>query len=216
MEGRLSRNPADSSPRAPRRRLRPIALGLWALLAATGFGGAASAAHDVGPRPPGQFDYYVLSLSWAPGFCAINTKDPNECNKGLTFALHGLWPQLEGGSYPTNCSHVALSAADRATYSRLYASESLIDHEWPKHGTCSGLAPADYFKLSGADVKRVVLPSAYGPHTVLKAKDIRAVKAAFIAANPDLPAAGFTAVATRGVLTEVDICLTKAGAFRPC
>ena len=105
----MSRVPADPSLSAPRPRLRHIALGWLALLSAAGLGGAARAAQDVGPRPPGQFDYYVLSLSWVPGFCATNTKDPNECQKGLTFALHGLWPQFEGGRYPTNTSGGHLS-----------------------------------------------------------------------------------------------------------
>src|SRR5437868_3322012 len=78
------------------------------------------------------------------------------------------------------------------------------------------VAVAHYFKLSAGDVARVVKPAAYGPHTVLKAGDAAKVKAAFRAANPGLPAGGLTTAASKGVLTEVDICLTKAGAFRPC
>jgi len=194
---------------------RPLGV-IVAVLMAASLAGAAEAAQDVGPKPPGQFDFYVLSLSWVPGFCATNKKDPAECKKGLSFGLHGLWPQFKGGSYPTDCSQVPLSAADRATYHSLYAGDSLIDHEWPKHGTCSGLAPADYFKLSASDVHHVTTPAAYGPKTVLKAKDAKAVKAAFIAANPGLKAGDITTAATKGVLTEVDVCLTKSGDFRPC
>src|SRR4051812_19830847 len=45
-----------------------------------------------------SFDYYVLSLSWAPGFCANPSNasaNPKECAPGthLGFIVHGLWPE---------------------------------------------------------------------------------------------------------------------------
>ena len=197
------------------RKIR-AALALAAGLALAAAGGAARAAHDLGPKPPGQFDYYVLSLSSVPGFCATNKSAPAECKRGLTFALHGLWPQDNGGGYPTDCSKVALTPADIQTYQGVYADPSLIKHEWPKHGTCSGLAPAAYFTLSSADVQKVKLPDAYGPKTVIKPAQAKAVKAAFVAANPGLPADGINTVVVKGVVTEVDICMTKDGAFQAC
>lgn len=184
---------------------------------ALGAMGDGAQAKGRGHRPPapGQFDYYVLSLSWVPGFCATKS-DPAECNKGLTFALHGLWPQFNGGGYPSNCSKAALSAADVQTYQGIYADPALIRHEWAKHGTCSGLAPGAYFTLSSADAKAVRLPAAYGPKARVTAAQAQAVKAAFVSANPGLPADGIATVTAQGVLTEVDICLTKAGAFQSC
>lgn len=177
---------------------------------------AQASGHDVGRKPPGQFDYYVLSLSDVPGFCATNTKAPGECRKGLTFALHGLWPQLDGGDWPSNCSQVALSAADRKAAQGVYADDSMVSHEWSKHGTCSGLKPADYFALSTTVRKQVKVPAAYGPRTVVRLKDAKAVTAAFEAANPGLAAAGIRTVGAKGVLTEVDICVTRTGQYRAC
>jgi ribonuclease I len=48
-----------------------------AALAITGAGSVA--ARDLGPRAPGSFDYYVLALSWEPGFCATTTGHADEC-----------------------------------------------------------------------------------------------------------------------------------------
>ncbi len=52
----------------------------------------------------GQFDYYLLSLSWAPTYCLTHADDGAECSsKGYGFVLHGLWPQYDAGGYPENC-----------------------------------------------------------------------------------------------------------------
>jgi len=188
---------------------------LTALVVAAAGSPAAAQGHDVGPKPPGSFDYYVLSLSWAPGFCATKW-DPQECGHGVGFALHGLWPQFANQDYPTNCSTVALTPAVQQKYASIYASPSLIVHEWPKHGVCSGLSPDAYFQLSAADVKKVVIPLAYQTPKPITAKAAKAAPAAFAAANPGLPKDGVEIGTGKGGLTEVRICLTKAGAFRAC
>jgi len=184
-----------------------LALGSPALAAGQG---------DVGKQPPGTFDYYVLSMSWVPGFCATNKSDPGECSKGFGFALHGLWPEFKGGSYPTGCSSVALSAADEQQFGGIYASQSLIEHEWPKHGTCSGLPPAQFFNLSASDFHRVVIPPDYQQPVAIRSADAGKLKQALLAANAGMPASGIRTVANHGVVTEVDICLTKAGGFQSC
>lgn len=194
--------------------MRRLCLGL-VLALLFGTPAFAGEGRDLGQRPPGTFDYYVLSLTWVPGFCALEA-DPAECSKGLGFALHGLWPQDEGGDYPTFCSQAALSASDRNQFRNVYPSPSMIDHEWPKHGTCSGLSPAAYFGLSRADLAEVNIPVVYRHPAVLSAKDAAAVAQALVAANPSLPPGAVRTVVTHGVLSEVDICLTKAGGFRPC
>ncbi len=175
-----------------------------------------AAGRDVGPRPAGHFDYYVLSLSSVPGFCATHRGRAPECAHGSGFALHGLWPQLKGGAYPTNCDAAPLSQSQTQRYRGLYASPSLIVHEWRKHGTCSGLQPAAYFALVSHDLHQVRVPAPYGGGAVLAAADAAAVKSGFIAANPGLSPAGVTTVMDQGVLTEIDICLSKAGDYRPC
>ncbi len=185
------------------------------LALALGAPATSYAGHDVGPKPPGSFDYYVLSLTWVPGFCAIK-HDPQECGKGLGFGLHGLWPQFANGDYPTSCSQVPLSPQDRQKFQGDYPSPTMIQHEWDKHGTCSGLAPVDYFNLSVADENVVKIPPAYRQGRVLKAQDVPALKAAFRSANPTLPADGMVTAIAGGKFTEIRFCITKVGTLRSC
>src|SRR5271165_4090218 len=113
--------------------------------------------------PPGDFDYYILSLSWAPDFCARPDvqKDPRECGPGrhLGFVVHGLWPQLDDGGHPSQCAParpVAQDIVQRAL--ALIPGEGLIQHEWRDHGTCSGLAAAAYFDTVRRAYENIVIP----------------------------------------------------------
>src|ERR1700729_2986492 len=79
------------------------------LLALAGMTGTAS-AQDRRQNEPGKFDYYVLSLSWSPSFCAANAERPSARSKPdpqcgprpYSFVVHGLWPQYERG-FPEFC-----------------------------------------------------------------------------------------------------------------
>ncbi len=66
----------------------------------------------------GDFDFYVLALSWSPEYCSSNN-DPQQCSIGrrLGFVLHGLWPQYNRG-YPSDCSNAQLPTAVREQYVR--------------------------------------------------------------------------------------------------
>src|SRR5579871_5447196 len=85
----------------------------------------------------GSFDFYVLSLSWAPNYCSDHPADhSSECQAGAhkTLVLHGLWPQAESGAPPMSCggSPAAENLVDyMANY---YPSRSLVQHEWQEHG----------------------------------------------------------------------------------
>lgn len=179
------------------------------------------------PRPrgasdPGDFDFYVLSLSWSAGFCATGGAEKNarQCSGGqrLGFVVHGLWPQYERG-FPQDCGPAGRSpsrvALDQA--SGLFPDEGLARYEWRKHGTCSGKSPSDYF----ADVRRardaIVIPPQFkgaGDSQTWAPVDILR---AFESANPRLRP-GMSAVGCRGgVLQEVRFCMSKdLRDFRPC
>ena len=55
------------------------------------------------PSWAGNFDYYVLSLSWSASFCDIegNAKKSEQCdvNQNYNWILHGLWPQYHQGMH---------------------------------------------------------------------------------------------------------------------
>ena len=174
------------------------------------------------PTPAGDFDFYVLALSWSPGFCATGGADKarEQCQagRGLGFVVHGLWPQYEQG-FPSDCegagrplSSVALEAARG-----LFPSEGLARHEWRKHGTCTGRSPQDYFADVRMARESVTIPPEFErlrrEEEVAPADILRA----FDKANPRLRAGMAAVTCARGYLQEVRICMSKdLRAFRPC
>ena len=127
--------------------------------------GAQSKRSNRPQGKPGVFDYYVLSLSWSPQHCAgpSGTRDSQQCGEGkrFGFVVHGLWPQYERG-FPDSCaagSQVAPSIVTRLL--PLMPSGRLIQHEWDKHGTCSGLSQASYFETIEKTFARLKVPDDY-------------------------------------------------------
>src|ERR1700761_5817687 len=136
--------------------------------------------------PPGQFDFYLLNLSWSPEFCATHSDSP-ECGRGLGFVVHGLWPQYANGDYPEQCSNAPGPTNPQAD-TDIIPTVSLVEHEWQTHGTCSGLAADDYFAAIHKAFAAVKLPSNIGTGNDADGVTPDALLARFAAANP-----GFTA-----------------------
>jgi ribonuclease T2 len=169
---------------------------------------------DLGPQPPGRFDFYVLSLTWVPGFCATH-HDPEESGRDVGFGLHGLWPESMSG-YPSNCSSDALPEDVRVTYVGLFPSSQMIDHEWSKHGTCSGLGPSGFFEKTQSLRGSVTVPPEYQQSVNIRPSDAAAVKAAFLAANPNLNAGSIVFSCAERRISEIHVCLGKDGDARVC
>lgn len=195
---------------------------LWAMLALLGVGSSVAAARhhhqaDTADGVAGQFDYYLLALSWSPTYCLTHPQDGAQCGgKGYGFVLHGLWPQYDAGGYPQHCTDDALSAADEMLGESLYPSPKLVAHEWVQHGTCSGLDAATYFRTADHATAAVRIPAVFdAPVTSLQMTD-NEITAAFRTANPTLPGHAITVACSRGQLSEVRICLTRELQLRPC
>ncbi len=122
---------------------------------------AANARRHAHANAAGGFDYYLLSLSIAPSFCALSpaNRAKAEC-QGLTEAeyrqtpltLHGLWPNRAGVSVnrqPQDCPGPPLGSLPASLETQLQhfmaGGPGLAEHEWSRHGTCSGLSPEAYF-----------------------------------------------------------------------
>jgi ribonuclease T2 len=163
--------------------------------------------------PPGEFDYYVLSLSWAPDFCdRPNVQhDSRECGPGrrLGFVVHGLWPQLDDGGHPSECAPARPVAQDIVQRTLdLIPGESLIQHEWRDHGTCSGLSTAAYFDTVRRAHESIATPPDFrqpGSRLDLAPRDI---EAKFAAANPRFKDS-FRVACSAGELAEVRVCMSK-------
>ncbi len=181
---------------------------------------APAAAPVLLPDMPGQFDYLVLSLSWSPDYCATNgNNDPQQCSIGkkLGFVLHGLWPQNTRG-YPSNCSNEPLPASVKARFPGLYPNPSLYDHEWSKHGTCTGLSPEEYMRAASQIKQSVVIPAAYRAPEQPFRTSADQLKQAFSLANPSFDPTGFepNCSGSGRFLKELYVCFSRQGQPTAC
>ena len=168
------------------------------------------------PRLSGDlpFDFYVLALSWSPAFCASDAGQgsPMQCGPGADFGFitHGLWPQFERG-WPSFCQspHGQDMPQDTATaLLPIMPDRGLIEHQWDKHGTCSGLSQERYAQRIEAATARILVPHLFDgptPYTL----DASAIEHAFQQANPDLSQDGIAIACPGGRFTEVRICLDQ-------
>ena len=178
------------------------------------------AARAEGERA-GDFDYYVLSLSWSSAWCALegDARNDPQCDpgRGLTFVLHGLWPQYEDG-WPSFCRTVERdpTRAETAAMADIMGGAGLAFYQWKKHGRCSGLSPVDYYRTAREAYQRVQIPDLF--QDVSKRLDVPAsvIEAAFLEANPGLSRDQITITCKDGRIEEARICLTPDLDFRRC
>ena len=184
-----------------------------------------SSAQDRRQNEPGQFDFYVLSLSWSPPFCdAATERSPEraardqQCGeRPFSFVVHGLWPQYEKG-FPEFCQNPA-PRLDRNIVSSMLdmmPSPRLIFHEWDRHGVCAGLPARGYFDTVRKARATVKIPPAYLDLAEPKTVSPSEVEEAFVAANPGLTREAIAIGCDSKRLNEVRICLSKDLKFRNC
>ncbi len=172
---------------------------------------------------PGQFDFYVLSLSWSPSFCEAaaeqGRRPPREqcAARPYSFVVHGLWPQYERG-FPRDCQ-VPPPRLDRNVMRSmldLMPAPKLIYHEWDRHGTCSGLSARQYFDLVRKAREAVKVPDDFQALKSIRTVTPDEVEEAFVKANPGLTRTGISVTCDSRRLSEVRVCLSKELRFRDC
>ena len=94
--------------------MRRVSIHRWAFVGAIALahlcvfaGGTAAQVRQRGTT--GQFDFYVLSLSWSPSYCEAaedrtggRGRDRQCSGRPFAFVVHGFWPQYERG-FPSDC-----------------------------------------------------------------------------------------------------------------
>ncbi|MBK3745967.1 ribonuclease T [Paraburkholderia aspalathi] len=196
------------------------------MLLSIGLISAAGINQSLAQDRAGDFDFYVLSLSWSPSYCAAkgSNADRQQCgtNRPFSFIVHGLWPQNERG-YPRDCplgrdksrgSYVARELV--SSLHDIMPSTGLIVHEWRKHGSCSGLTQAEYFETLRNAYAQVKIPASLRNVAVSRKVDPLLVEKAFVVANPGMKSAGISVTCDRNYLQEVRICMTRDLRFRTC
>jgi ribonuclease T2 len=205
--------------RRPRRRLDALALVAVFFVCAIG---SALARHrsPASAGAPGDFSYYLLSLSWSPAFC-LSSPGAAECSgpRRHGFIVHGLWPQYEHG-WPEHCDvHRRVPDDVVQGMADLMPARGLVYHEWSAHGTCSGLEPAEFFALVRRAYASVAIPPELSSPTQPIEQSPAAIARAFLRANPRLPAQSVVVTCTgQGAprLREVHICLDRDLTPRAC
>jgi len=174
-----------------------------------------------GPRRgrAGDFDHYLLALSWSPEYCATRRNPPaHQCRDNrFGFVVHGLWPQYradaprDGHGWPQYCTSATRPAAELSgallrRHLCLLPAAELMACQWSKHGSCGDFdGPAAYFDAIEDLARRLVLPRLEpGPTRV------RDVRAAFLAANPGLPGDALVVTVAQDHLAEVRLCVDRA------
>lgn len=169
----------------------------------------------------GEFDYYVLSLSWSPNWCALegDSRGSPQCDDDADFGwvLHGLWPQYENG-WPANCGHPYRnpSRSDTAAMAVIMGTSGLAWHQWNKHGSCSGLSPDDYFALSRLAFDQVTRPAVFRRLTDPITLPASLIEEAFMRDNDELDPDEITITCRPGRIQEARICLTRDLEPRTC
>jgi ribonuclease T2 len=156
---------------------------------------------------PGDFDFYLLNLSWSPEFCATHGDSP-ECGRNLGFVVHGLWPQDTSGDYPQHCSDAPGPANPQAD-TDIMPTASLVEHEWETHGTCSALGANDYFAAMHKAYAGLKIPANIGTSGDANGVTPDELLSRFAAANPGYPPGSFALSCGNNRLTAVEICLSK-------
>jgi ribonuclease T2 len=171
---------------------------------------------------PGQFDFYVLALSWSPSFCQATAERGRESaeqcgGRPFSFVVHGLWPQYERG-FPRNCQVPAprLNRQIMSSMLDLMPAPRLVYHEWDQHGTCSGLSGQAYFDLVRRARTAVTIPDSYSALKSPVTVNPDEVEEAFVKANPGLTRSGIAVTCDSTRLSEVRICMSKDLRFRDC
>lgn len=149
------------------------------VLAVAAVAGGASAALRNAPVNATTGDMYVFAYTYQPEFC-YGTTYPGCYDPAAYwtnhFTIHGLWPQYSTGGYPHDCTSEPFDASipDQIgweTMTTFWPNVKYLEtdpnytefweHEWTKHGTCSGLSQYDYFNSAINLIKQLGTPQDF-------------------------------------------------------
>ncbi|KAJ0975327.1 hypothetical protein J5N97_017292 [Dioscorea zingiberensis] len=109
-----------------------------------------------------NFDFFYFVQQWPGSYCDTQQSCcyPSNGKPPADFGIHGLWPNNNDGSYPSNCDPNTPFNPSKQTGHHLLApgqqwQNTFWAHEWEKHGTCSEsvLDQHDYF-LTALNLKK--------------------------------------------------------------
>lgn len=168
------------------------------------------------------FDYYVLSLSWAPAFCAQRNaaaRNEQECAAGkrIGFIVHGLWPEDENGRGPESCGAARGVPGSVVKFTLPYMlSASLMRHEWAEHGVCTGLNVYAFFMDLVQARTSIQIPVQLTTIESPLTESPGQIEEQFAGANPSFPMAAFRTYCSGRTFREERVCFDKNLKPRAC
>ena len=169
----------------------------------------------------GEFDYYVLSLSWSPNWCALqgDARKSDQCDARHDhgWILHGLWPQYHRG-FPSLCRSTERPPTRGMTndMADIMGTSGLAWYQWKKHGTCSGLSASAYYALSREAYERIIRPPVFRGLEQAVRLPALVVEDAFLSSNPGLERDMITITCKNNHIQEARLCLSKSLDPVPC
>jgi ribonuclease T2 len=169
----------------------------------------------------GDFDYFVLALSWSPNWCTRegDARGASQCDDRHDYGwtLHGLWPQFDSG-WPSYCRTSERDPTRSMTGSMvdIMGSSGLAFHQWKKHGRCAGFDAVSYFDLSREAYQSIARPEVFRKLDTAVRLPAGIVEEAFLKANPDLEPDMVTITCRNAMIAEVRVCLSKDLEPRTC
>ena len=183
---------------------------------------AGSAAQASVRNKAGVFDYYVLVLSWMPSYCRGEgrARKDGQCDihRPRAFLLHGLWPQYEEG-WPEDCQIGKRPWVPNRVIGEMreiMPSKNLMIHEYRVHGTCSGLAPSQYFAVARELFERVGVPERFLSPDAARVLSPDDIEREFLAANPWLKPDMIAVTCRRQSLIDIRVCFGRDLFPRAC
>jgi ribonuclease T2 len=170
----------------------------------------------------GDFEYYILSFSWSPAFCAgpAGRRAALQCrDNSFGWVLHGLWPQYAerraGQSWPQYCGPVQpVPEAILRRHLCVSPDPRLMQCEWAKHGSCSDFAtPEEYFAAQARIAAALVLPAPQ------PGQSTEAFRSVVVAANMNrgLQPRNLRVVGGSEGIRELRVCLERdLQSYRAC
>lgn len=156
-----------------------------------------------------KLDYYVLALSWSPEYCKTHKQMGMQCKRqpqhAYRFVLHGLWPSVD-----KTCTQEKLSETVIDSTLPFIPSKKLIEHEWKKHGRCSGYNPKQFFDLSIHAFEKIKIPRFFNGVDASTTQTVNAIKKSFIQDNPNLNEDSIRVVNIKKEFSELRVCLDKS------
>lgn len=166
----------------------------------------AANAHLAG-NTTGQFDFYLLDLVPGPRFCEIKDVGP-ACQPQTGLVVHGLWPQNNDDTWPQFCSNRS-HETDLHGSLDLTPDLHLLQHEWDKHGTCTGLSGAEYFAAEHVARAQVTVPQALLTATPNRTFTPLFLLNMFYLVNPALPPGSLSLSCREDTFTAIEACFDK-------